>query len=68
MAREHSLPPNGTGYPAPDLEWVARSYRDAGMEPPWTRVYRAGVDVTDQPPETWPWPWNDEKPRPSSRS
>lgn len=42
------------------MDSVARLYREAGMEPPWTRVWDEGVDVTDQDPSTWPYPWNDE--------
>jgi hypothetical protein len=36
-------------------------YRERyGQEPPWTRVYRDGVDVTDTP-ELWPeWRTNPE--------
>jgi hypothetical protein len=36
-------------------EVYAAVYRAGGMEPPWERVWRDGVDVTDEPPETWPW-------------
>jgi hypothetical protein len=39
----------------PDLEDF---YRAHGMEPPWTRVWSNGRDVTDEDPSTWPWPWN----------
>jgi hypothetical protein len=30
----------------------AAAYRDAGVEPPWTRVWSNGVNVTDHP-ELW---------------
>lgn len=36
----------------------AESYRAAGMDPPWERVWRQGVDVTHEDPETWPWPYS----------
>jgi hypothetical protein len=32
-------------------------YRQHGMEPSWTRVWRNGRDVTDEDPSTWVWPW-----------
>lgn len=36
-------------------------YREHGMEPAWARVHRHGQDVTDEDPETWPWPWKAKK-------
>lgn len=54
-----AIPPPFAGYPRHDIDSTNRLYREAGMEPPWTRVYRDGEDVTDTvPPEQWPWPWN----------
>ena len=45
----------------------ARHYRERfGVEPPWLRVWKDGRDVTDEPPETWPYPWNPNK-RPGER-
>jgi hypothetical protein len=38
----------------------AEIYRKAGVEPPWERVWRDGVDVTDQP-ELWPELWANPK-------
>ena len=61
MADEHDLPPNGTGYPGFRRDAFERAYRDRGIEPPWTRVWDDGVDVTDQPQSTWPFPWNPGK-------
>jgi hypothetical protein len=49
------------GYPTHSSERAAQLYRDAGMEPPWTRVWREGRDVTDEDPVTWPWPWSQPK-------
>ena len=66
MAFEHDLPPNGTGYPRFRGDAFERAYRDEGIEPPWTRVWDNGVDVTDQDPSTWPFPWNAGK-RPRRR-
>ena len=43
-------------HPYDEMRVFERVYRDAGVEPPWTRVYLDGVDVTDSP-ELWPWPW-----------
>jgi hypothetical protein len=38
-------------------------YREAGIEPPWTRVWQDGVDITDTvPPDEWPWPYNKNSP------
>ena len=34
------------------------AFWDAGGHPPWKRVWRDGVDVTDQDPSTWPALWN----------
>jgi len=34
----------------------AETFRASGMEPPWERVWRDGVDVTDKP-ELWPELW-----------
>jgi len=46
-------------YPQSIEDRFAQAYRDAGMEPGWTRVWRDGVDVTDLVPESdYPWPWN----------
>jgi hypothetical protein len=41
-----------------DLDRTASLYRQAGMEPPWKRAYRDGVDITDEPRESWGWPFN----------
>lgn len=30
-----------------------KAWREVGLTPPWERVYRDGVDVTDSP-ELWP--------------
>ncbi len=54
----HDGPANGRGYPRSDADPVMQMYRAAGMEPGWTRVWDDGIDVTDQDPATWPWPWN----------
>ena len=44
-----------------DVIWQA-IVRSHGIEPPWTGVYRGGVDITDTvPPEEWPYPWNRSK-------
>jgi len=44
--------------PIGDDPW-AQTYIDHGMNPPWLRVWRDGVDITDAvPPEEWPWPWS----------
>ncbi|HEV7957379.1 MAG: putative diguanylate cyclase [Microbacteriaceae bacterium] len=37
---------------------VAHLYRAAGIAPPWERVWDGERDVTEEPPEEWPWPWN----------
>jgi len=66
MAHEHDLPPNGTGYPKFRGDAFERAYRERGIEPPWTRVWDDGVDVTEQDPSTWPFPWNPAK-RPRRR-
>lgn len=50
------LPPRRT---APENEWGAQVYREAGMEPPWERVYRDGVDVTEEDTSAWTWPCNE---------
>jgi hypothetical protein len=42
--------------PERNLDADAQVFRDAGVEPPWERVYSNGVDVTDQP-ELWPDLW-----------
>ena len=34
------------------------AYRAEGIQPPWRRVWRNGVDVTDKP-ELWPELWAD---------
>ena len=36
-----------------DYEWLDKMWRDAGQEPPWTRIFADGVDVTDDP-SRWP--------------
>lgn len=41
-------------YPTHAVDWEA-VYREAGVEPPWTRVWRDGVNVTDRL-ESWPEP------------
>ncbi|GAB3132069.1 hypothetical protein [Marisediminicola antarctica] len=61
MAHEHDLPPNGTGYPKFRGDALERAYRERGIEPPWTRVWDDGADVTGQDPSTWPFPWNPAK-------
>ena len=53
----HHSAANGSGYPTSERDTVAQLYRDHGMEPGWTRVWREGVDVTDEeeyfpPPRT----------------
>lgn len=54
-----TTPPRRPGYAVAEMEAAASVYRNAGMEPPWERVYKDGRDVTDTlPPEEWPWPWN----------
>ncbi|MCU1585009.1 MAG: hypothetical protein JWM49_1565 [Microbacteriaceae bacterium] len=41
-------------------------YREARIEPPWTRVWQDGVDITDTvPPDEWPWPYNKNAPHPN---
>jgi lysophospholipase L1-like esterase len=37
---------------------VAQLYDEAGIPPPWERVWDGERDLTAEPPETWPWPWN----------
>ena len=38
---------------------VERLYREHGMRPTWSRVWRNGVDVTAEPISSWvpPWSW-----------
>jgi hypothetical protein len=44
--------------PTPDeLRWW-----DSGGHPPYKRVWRDGVDVTDEDPSTWPALWNPQLP------
>jgi hypothetical protein len=40
-------------------ERVSRLYRTHGLVPSWDRVWLEGVDITHQPPSTWPWPYSD---------
>lgn len=61
MSVEHSTAANGTGYPASAVDVGERAYRELGIEPPWTRVWDDGMDVTDQDPSTWPYRWNEAK-------
>jgi lysophospholipase L1-like esterase len=37
---------------------MARLYEEAGVPPPWEKVWDGQRDLTHEPPETWPWPWN----------
>jgi hypothetical protein len=55
---EKSVYDNWPGYPAHDPAGDADAYREKGVEPPWTRVWSRGRDVTDESPESWPWPWS----------
>ena len=43
-----------------EVDAMTWAYRDKGMLPPSKRVYRNGVDITDQDPATWGWPWVDD--------
>lgn len=42
----------------PLAEWELEFFHSRGERVPWEKVYAGGRDVTDQPPETWPWPWS----------
>ncbi|HEY8589583.1 MAG TPA: hypothetical protein VIL55_08525 [Naasia sp.] len=57
------IPPPFAGYPSFSAQWeIEREQRIGGpnWKPGWTRVWRDGVDVTDQP-DLWPWPWNPDR-------
>lgn len=42
-----------------EQERVAQVYVRHGLMPPWERVWRGGVDVTEtDPPEAWGWPFS----------
>lgn len=42
----------------PDPTAAEELWWSYGMHPPWKRVWREGVDVTDEDPSTWPAIWN----------
>lgn len=42
----------------PELTSKERLYLSHGLIPPWLRVWSEGRDITNEPPETWPWPWS----------
>lgn len=44
--------------PEEQRERVSQLYRTHGMVQPSERVWRGGVDVTHEPPSTWPWPYS----------
>lgn len=47
-------------FPDPDriVGPIAQMYEAVGIAPPWERVWDGTRDVTNEPPESWPWPWN----------
>lgn len=49
------------GYPnlAPPEDEAAQYFAKYGQHAPWTRVWRDGKDVNDEPRETWPLLWRD---------
>lgn len=53
-----SAAPESPGYPAHDGDHDAKVWEAAGMSAPWNRVYRDGIDITDDDPSTWPWPFS----------
>lgn len=46
------MPSRSGEYPRMSADRDELVYLESGMEPPWTRVWREGVDMTDHP-EVW---------------